>query len=389
MANLSATCGNEGRLRKYYTWGFEPRMRMGHHLFGPRSEVAFGFRAHFETQDRQQQNGDRPLSRTGVLVENNERRNRAYSGFLQNQFQFGKLAVSPGIRLERVRYERTNRLANNGQGVSGDTNLTQWIPGIGVMYTPVSGLTLFTGIHRGFSPPRTEDIINNNTGGSIDLDAELSWNFEAGARARAHRLVTFEATYFRMDFENQIIPASVAGGTGANLTSAGQTLHQGAEFSGRADYRNIFGSHHSAYLRAAYTLLPVSEFRSMRFSGVSGFGGVSVSGNRLPYSPRYLLSATAGYLHSSGANALIESVYQSRQFADDLNSINVSPDGQRGAIPGATIFNATLNYPVEQWRTTLFITAKNLADRLYIVDRSRGILPSMPRMIQAGFRFAF
>jgi len=217
----------------------------------------------------------------------------------------------------------------------------------------------------------------------------LSWNFEAGARARLRRLLTVEATYFRMDFENQIIPASVAGGTGAALTSAGQTLHQGAEIGGRADYRNIFGSRHGAYIRAAYTWLPVAEFRGQRFSSVSGFSNVSVSGARLPYAPRYLLNASIGYVHASGVNALIEGVYQSRQFADDLNTVNSSPDGQRGILPPAAIWNATLNYPVEQWRTTVFITAKNLGDRLYIVDRSRGILPSMARLVQVGFRFGF
>jgi Fe(3+) dicitrate transport protein len=32
---------------------------------------------------------------------------------------------------------------------------------------------------------------------------------------------------------------------------------------------------------------------------------------------------------------------------------------------------------------------KNLRDELFIVDRTRGILPGSPRLVQMGVRFAF
>jgi Fe(3+) dicitrate transport protein len=49
----------------------------------------------------------------------------------------------------------------------------------------------------------------------------------------------------------------------------------------------------------------------------------------------------------------------------------------------------TANYPVEAWKTTFFVTTKNLADRLTVVDRSRGLTPGMPRLVQGGLRFTF
>ena len=61
-----------------------------------------------------------------------------------------------------------------------------------------------------------------------------------------------------------------------------------------------------------------------------------------------------------------------------------SADGQRGLIPAYTTWNASVNYTVG--RTTVFVTAKNLLDTLFIVDRTRGILPGSPRLVQAGFR---
>jgi outer membrane receptor protein involved in Fe transport len=58
-------------------------------------------------------------------------------------------------------------------------------------------------------------------------------------------------------------------------------------------------------------------------------------------------------------------------------------------IPSYTIWNATVNYNVEKWRTTFFLTTKNLFDRLYIADRARGILPGPQPGIHAGSKFRF
>jgi Fe(3+) dicitrate transport protein len=385
MADLHTTCGNEGRLREYYAWGVEPRLTAHHRAFGVASETDFGVRAHFENQDRLQQNGDTPTARHGVLVESNVRKNVAYAGFVQNRFLFGGWTVTPGVRLEHVQYERTNRLANAGAVVTGDTELTRVIPGIGVSHTTGEQATLFAGVHRGFAPPRTEDIISN-TGGVIDLDPELSWNYEAGVRSALRPGVSVDVTFFRMDYENQIVPASLAGGVGATLTNGGATLHQGLELRAQIDSAPITGSLQDIYVRLAYTYLPVAEFTGPRFSSISGFGGESVSGNRLPYTPEQMAVAGIGYAHAA-FDARIEAVLTSDQFTDDLNTVTPSADGQRGLIERSTVWNAAVNYTVR--RATVFLTVKNLFDQLFIVDRTRGILPGSPRLVQAGVRFGF
>src|SRR5688572_26403042 len=89
MANLSTTCGNEGRLRQYYTFGVEPRLRVHHRAFGIVGEADFGARVHFEHQNRRQENGATPTARLGDVVELNLRSNQAYSTFALNRFLFG------------------------------------------------------------------------------------------------------------------------------------------------------------------------------------------------------------------------------------------------------------------------------------------------------------
>ncbi|MBI4747711.1 MAG: TonB-dependent receptor [Acidobacteria bacterium] len=389
LQNLNTDCGNEGRLREFYTWGIAPQFRLSHNLFGIRNEADFGFRAHFETQDRMQLNGDSPRARTGIIVEDNIRKNKAFSGYIQNRFILGKFTVTPGVRIEKIHYERTNNLANAGAGITGSTDVTQVIPGLGVAYAVNDRTTVFAGVHRGFAPPRTEDIINNTTGGAIDLDPELSWNYEAGIRSLPLQGLRLDAAYFRMNYENQIVPASLAGGSGTTLTNGGETRHQGIEFNGRLDTGTLLRSEHNFFVRFNYTYVGTAEFVGRRFSNIPGFSTVSVSGNRLPYSPNHLATTGFGYSHQKGIDVFVESVYVSDQFGDDLNTIESSADGQRGLIPGYTIWNATLNYRAEPLHSTFFITCKNLLDDTFIVDRARGILPSSPRLVQAGFKWNF
>jgi Fe(3+) dicitrate transport protein len=387
LAQLNTLCGNQGRLRNYDAFGVDPRLKISSRA----GETDVGFRYHRETQNRIQQNNTTggPNGRSGVTVEDNLRKNDAVSGYIQHRFLLGNFAITPGLRVEHVNIERTNRL---GTPVSGETDLTQVIPGIGVAYSPVSRLTIFAGAHRGFSPPRPADIINNNTGGVFELDPELSWNYEAGFRSAPARGVKLSAAFFRLDYDNQIVPANLSGGVGAALTSAGETLHQGLEFDGRWDTGVTFNSPHNFYVRTAYTYVGIAEFRGVRFSSVGGFNTVSVTGNRLVYSPKHLAAATIGYSHPIGVDTLVEALHTGEQFSDDLNTIAVSPNGQRGLIPSYTVWNATINYRIgklERYAPTIFFAIKNLADDTFIVDRSRGIMVGIPRLVQGGLKIRF
>jgi Fe(3+) dicitrate transport protein len=154
----------------------------------------------------------------------------------------------------------------------------------------------------------------------------------------------------------------------------------------QVDSAPILNTAYDVYFRFSYTYQPVSEFRGARFSNIPSFGSVSVSGNRLPYAPEQMAVASVGYVYSA-FDARLEAVHTGEQFTDDLNTVAPTADGQRGLIDASVVWNAAVNYVVG--RSTLFFTVKNLLDELYIVDRSRGILPSSPRLVHAGVRVGF
>jgi Fe(3+) dicitrate transport protein len=319
--------------------------------------------------------------------------------------------------MEMVDYERRNLPVDILVGgrpsgaqtveTQGSASLDQLVPGLGATFDLMDGIILYGGVHRGFAPPRVEDAINAG-GGSVDLDAELSWNWEAGVRGTPVKGLTFDATFFVMEFENQIVPQSVAGGVGATLTSAGRTLHRGGElslsFSSRA--AELTGDT-DIFARSAVTWLPTAHYASTRIATAPCFDGRTpgtlvetgagpvpcgiardVDGNRLPYSPDWLVSAAIGIAHR-GFTGQVEVVGQSDMFADDVNLVPVSPDGQRGLIPGWAVVNLAASYGPPEGSWEVFATARNLFDRTIIVDRSRGVVPGMPLTLQAGVTFRF
>jgi len=381
------TCNStQGRLRDYYTYGIEPRLEVHHGLFGIKSELKSAVRAHYETQERRQENGTAPSARSGIAVEDNDREVDAYSGFVQNRFFLGRWTLTPGVRVEHVINERTNDLT----GSSGEAALTEVIPGAGITFNPLEDTTLFFGFHRGFAPPRTEDLINTPSGSATftDVDAEKSWNYEVGMRSAPLSGLRLEATYFRNDFENLIAVGTIA--AGSTPLSEGEALFEGLEFFGRVDSQELFGTSGNIYFQSAYTFLPTAE-QETPFIQVANKESVTGSraGNRQPYAPKHLVTAAVGYTHPSGWDVRFEAVHVADQFSDFAETVTPSPDGQRGLIGDYTIFNAAFNYPLKAWGTTFFVTAKNITDRDYIADRIRGIRPGSPLLVQGGIEYRF
>jgi Fe(3+) dicitrate transport protein len=188
-----------------------------------------------------------------------------------------------------------------------------------------------------------------------------------------------------MDFDNQIVPNSVAGGVGSTLTSAGKTLHQGFEAAAQASFKEMgLMTRDDFYLKLALTWVANANYEGVRFSNVSGSTTRSVSGNRLPYAPELLINATIGYSFADWANLQADYVFTDQMYTDDLNTIAATPDGQRGLIPASGIWNVTLNVSPKSWPLSAYVAIKNVTDELTIVDRARGILPGSPRLVQAG-----
>jgi Fe(3+) dicitrate transport protein len=361
----------QGRLRYYETWGVEPRLSRPNAA----GEFQAGLKYHREDQDRRQVNAASPTGRTGALAEDNLRETTAWSAFAAQRLDLGAFTLTPILRYEAMDFDRLNRL----NGVAGASSLDRLLPGLGATWRLDADTTAFASIHRGFAPPRVEDVIGG-AGTATDVEAEDSINLEAGVRTQLRPGLDVQASVFRYDFDNLIAVGSIAGG-GTPL-SQGEALFQGAELGVQARHDGGFRS------RLAYTWQATAE-QSTPFLNVATKAAIpgSVAGNRQPYAPEHLLTAAVGW--SGGAFDLeLEAQHVGVQFTDFANTVAPAADGQRGEIAGSTVWNASVNYRATA-SLSLFATVKNLADKTFITDRTRGIQVGMPRLLQAGARYTF
>jgi len=383
---LRDSAGN--RNREFHVAGVQTGLSSDHDLGGRRNKLDVGLRYVYEQANDQRINGPGLRARTGTIRDDEDRFGRAFSAFVQNRFYFGdRLIVTPGVRLESYTQERhitRTRVEGVPTNVDRrqDNTITTAVPGLGASFKVNSAVTVFTGVHRGFAPPRTKIAITNDAE-NLDLEAELSWNYEAGVRLAGARGVRGEFTFFRMDFSNQIVTAAESGGATTTLTNGGSTLHQGFESSLRVNWNDVADT-------GSWTLF--TDVRHMHLATAEFRDNELFASNRLPYAPRNTFSFLLGARQRQGLGLQLDMSYMADQFGDNRETMAGSADGTVGQLPAYKIFNMMVDYKIrrERWELTPYFTVKNLFDELYISSRApQGIQPGMFRQANVGLRVSF
>lgn len=395
------------RPRQYEFFGIEPKLQLRHDSFGIRSEAIFGVRYHEERIDRKKYEFDESFSDPAVGDERLKLKVRALAAYAQNTFLHGHWAITPGIRFERITYDKSlySGDALNELDDSLKHSKSVALPGIGVAWNGLPSTTIFAGVHRGFAPPRPDRDVGSS--GLIPTRPEMSVTTEIGVRTSALRAGHAEATLFNMDISDLV----VQGGGGNNLfRNAGRAQHTGLELAGRMNAGELlFGQRNHVYASASYTYLFTAKFKqsgTVAGEGEDGYGSYE-SGNRLPYAPKHMLTLNLSYERPDGWLGRIGMTYLSRQFANTQNYHGTSPEGYDGdvdlgggtaaqedaglfgEIPALTLFNASLNYSPVGKKTTWFATVENLTDKRYFNSRTNGIQPGRPRTMFVGVRYSF
>jgi len=356
-----------GRNRNFDMLGIDSRLFTNYQAFGIQNESEIGVRLHSETMSNKTERSNAgPRARTGVITGNENNDAKAVALYLQNRFLFtDQFAVTPGVRVESYRQNRKNEM----NGVQGQANNTELVPGIGATWQLAPELQLYSSFYKGFAPAMISAAISGD-GVDQKLDAERSMNIEFGFRGQAQKW-TYEGAAFRMDFSNQIVNQALSGGI--SKTNGGQSLHQGAE--GALGY--AITSAWSVLANATY--IPVAEFKG---------GTLGPIGNRIPYTPK--LTGNLGLNYSKdGLKSFLNAYHVSSQYADSVNTVEESNDGTKGLIPAFTTLNWSVVYSPQK-HLKLFGIVRNLFDKKFISGRSPdGIFPGAERNFEIGLAYQF
>jgi Fe(3+) dicitrate transport protein len=378
------------RDRQFEVFGIEPRLNYSYYLGEIANEFDGGIRFHFEKAYEQRINGKKASAHSGDLVDDEERIGYAGSAFLQNRvFLNDQISFTPGFRLEYFNFERRiNRISSKDTTLSARSDVFSLIPGIGVNFNFSQNYTLFAGLHRGFAPPRVKDAISNS-GNSLQLEAEHSWNSEIGIRANPFYNVWFELTGYILDFSNQIIPVSESsGGSGTGLVNGGRTLHKGIEIGLNFDLGKVLNSDYEILLNWNASINE-SKYNADRFINLSN-SPVNIKGNELPYAPKYLSSFSVNVQTPYTFEFYFSGTYVGKQFTDELNTVIPSADGQSGLMSSYIVLDFNAKYHLESLNSSIFISVKNLTDERYIASRRpQGIKVGIPRLITGGIELSF
>ena len=361
-----------GRNRDFEMMGVDSRLFIEHNSFGLRNETEIGVRLHSDHMNNLTVRSKiDPNARTGDLTDSVTEKATGLALYVQNRFELTQhLALTPGLRMEKYQQKRSiHELDNVPKNINGTAKNTEFMPGLGATWQVMPHAQVFAGAFKGFSPAMTATAISSD-GVDQQLDAERSINYEIGLRGAMQKL-SYEATAFHMDFDNQIINQTLSAGVAS--ANGGKTLNQGLEFALAYD----IGSGWQVDGNGTY--VATAEFKN---------AALGPTGNRLPYAPELTTNLNVGY--KVGELKLNLGAYHvSSQYADAANTEIETDDGTRGKIAAYTVFNLSANYTFDK-HLSLFASVRNLANKNYIASRNPdGIFPGVERNLEIGGSYKF
>ena len=286
--------------RKYVSKGIQTKF--DYHWSGDNTfhDLELGARFHIDFEDRFQwvdsygiNDGIMNLTTAGTPGTDANRISdaSAFSSYILYKLKYRKLTIAPGLRYESISLGRKD-YGNNDvsrQGIDLSTRENQvnvWIPGIGFNYN-FNQISLFGGIHKGFSPPTSKE----------GEQPEESVNYELGSRFTMGSF-SGELVGFFNDYSNLLgSDLAATGGTGSlEQFNAGEVNVTGLEvllnYSALNNHKNL-----RLPITFAYTLTN-AEFRSS-FDSPNDIWGVVTAGDEMPYIPKHQFNAMISLEHPS------------------------------------------------------------------------------------------
>lgn len=363
-----------GNNRAFERIGAETRLVTKHTLFNISSEAEFGLRLMNEKMDDVTIKATRATPRTGTIDKDVKDSAKSVAFYAQNRLDItDQLSVTPGVRIEHYEQQREDKKKSE----LVKTSNTEVMPGLGMTFQLDPAVQLYGSVYKAFSPALNGDSLSGLQDQKLDAETAVSWEF--GLRGQQDAL-SYEMTAFRMDFDNQIIPAN--SNSDFQSTNGGKTYNQGLEGAVNLELDNGFD------VFANLTWVIDAQFKGDRYNKNGTLK--SRDGDRVPYTPEWIANLGLGYTYA-GLRTQLSANYTGSQFTDELNTKPIVENTSgffTGKINGYTTVDLTTRYTLND-QVEFYGAVKNLADKRYIASLRQGIYVGPERSLEAGVRYRF
>lgn len=373
--------------RRFVSQGLQIAMQWDGQTGPATHDLELGARVHFDSIERDHRESGY-LMQGGVLVPDgqvrdpimrNEVETLAVALHVRDEFGFGQLHITPGVRVELIGAAMEDRRT----GLESTRSDTVVMPGVAVHYQLLPSLAVLGGVHKGFSPVVLQAPAGPDDDSTDQLEPEDSTNYELGARFR-NALAAADLIGFFNDYDNLVAVCTFSSGCGAATLdqqfNAGRVFIYG--FEAVSGVEVPVGGGLTVGADVSYTLTRTS-FRTNFSSGFPIYGDVN-KGDELPYVPIHTLTGT---LRAESSDWALSAV---ARYASAMRAESGQGDfrGQEGGEE-LLIFDLGASYSPGD-RDRLYLTVENLLDTRYIASvRPFGPRPGKPLQISVGYKHRF
>ncbi len=357
--------------QRYFGYNGQVRYLKNYSAFGNEHTFSAGYLYYNLVSPIVQKTGSGPASNNGAVTKRVDRETHTNSYFAENRFSFGKLMITPGVRVENIRQTVDERKG----GVLGKSDKTENVPlfGLGLAYHTSEESQLYANISEGYKPLTWSEAIPTKNDEFVDSNIESSktLNSEIGYRGQTDQL-NWDVSAFFIRYENKIAKV------GKTLTNSGAGTHKGVDAATELKLSNIFTA-----------LKPFGDFNLYANISVldARYTNGALEGRTPQYSPKTMTRVGAIYNKEDKLKVALMGVIVGRHYADDNNGNSTGTNNNE--IPSYTVFDLTADWNVtNSWMVSAGIN--NLLDKEYYSRvRSDGVIWAMDRNYYAGVSYKF
>lgn len=391
------TLGYRHNARSYSAYGFQ--LESDYIFEGEVATHTFttGFRIHHDEIHRFQENTNiiTAIGAAPIIDDqgpgsggNRGQSANAYSVWIQDRVEVGRLAVTPGIRVEHVdqhsvRYESDATFTvQDRDGVPDNFrgDLTAVAPGIGFNFDFDDRNSIYAGVYKGISIPSPSSVLRSGTLIEESLGYELGWR---------HSSENFNSAlgFFHTSFDNLLGQQAGLGGDANETSNSGEATVYGIEAIASYDPWQDRFVRMPVFASATWTQANL-EGTFLGGGGEDiygdGTGGAGVANALLPYIPEYKLALGWG-LQTDLWGLNLNATYISDTFGTGLNSTLPLTSSRQGIIDGGWIVDLGAHAELND-RVNMIGGVHNIFDNAMISSRvPEGPRNGSPRQFYVGF----